>query len=362
MLKEKENLLFNQLTEGEASLLISARNQELKALVAQKNNNLQLVDFHNRIAIHFRNSVIGLHQSTTTALAFLHNGQETNAVNSIVFEAMKKTQPSIKLSNRTMIKSLESVQSALAGSPVDEFDPTSEQIQNCVDFANNEAAKVYDEFEEPSKFVNLLQQIYAECIAKVPYENIVNKKLEDAGPLALYRLFPEQITFNPRVNNRIVQQSAWIKETADITGLSFENVKMIMENGTINQLEETPQETLFSISNLIVQPDTPIPTDFQISTPQNSSNKFQIIITIIKLVIAAANAIVNAIKKRRQDTFKSVKDPSLVAPRCEDTNVDVCKDGGDSDEDNNSTIALIAAGAAVVGLIALSRKKQTEQV
>ena len=419
MLLQLTGLPYNRLTEGEAYLSLYAQNQQLMEVIAARRGNDSARIKHMNIAKHFQNAVNSrvLHSTSQNALSYIATGKEVSAVNKIIQKARKMNKPCISLTKKEEQVFYNNALNNLR-SPIDEFDATQEQVNQCKSDAALMALK--EELKSgrtfnPGTFDSNTQQvhpvgtngrlvvintanlrareqkIFEACTSRVVMENIVNKKLSEAGNLAIYSIMHQQghqITWNARVQARLYWQEQWVATTAKATGLSETNIRLVMENSAINSNEETPSETIVKTGAMLIAPDSKIPTSLpplsdtegspifagglptipDFSNPDDIRKTLDGLVTAslasgnLGLIILSISArlifeIVNAIQKRRQDIYKSLDDPSIIAARCADANIPLedCEglatdSIGNGEGLNVGKLSNLVKGGAVLGL------------
>ncbi len=434
MLKKIESIRFSRLTDGQAKLSLLAENQQLRGLIATRQGKRATAEIHYEAARHFKSVVSSgtLHTAPTNSLlSFNSQNFATSPINNIILEARQQNKPAITMSNRDLEINKEEVSRALNNVVVDEFTPTPEQLAQCRGEAATDAlaqllpnGRTFDPgtfdhntqevypIPETGRLVvlnkqdlaTLTQNLFESCAARVAMENIINKKVSEAGNFAIYSVMDRenhQFFWNAKVTNRLFLQEEWVKQTAKGTGLTEENVRLVLENSAMNLNEETPSETLVKTGEALRDltrsvPDT-LPnlftgdtggglpdiitgdnsefslTDLDLSSPESlivtsgkllikaiASQNFAFIIITASIFIAAI--VINAInKRRREEIFTSLPDPTIIAAQCIDANIPLedCEglppdfNGGDDDDSSSNNVGLIIGGIIIIGIGAL---------
>lgn len=413
MLLPNENLPFHSLTEGDATILLMARNQELRHKCALKNGNASVAEKHLRIARHLRgfSSYNSVHTVREEVLNYPFQSSEQSAVNQFITNAKRNTQPSITFANKKAeTNALQNLQNVLNGNRIDEFDPTPEQITQCRSEAYQKAFQellksarnfIQGTFDpgtqilhtrgnqlvviSKSDLATLEQKYFESCSSRVVYENIVNKKISQAGNLAIYSVMHNeghQIEWNARVQARLYWQEQWVVTTAKVTGLSQQNIRLVLENSAINQNEETPSETIVKTGQMLIRPESEIPTTLPSLGGDNggigaeqtieglviasiASGNFAAI--VISVSILLLREILNAVAKRRAEAWKSLDDPEIIAARCADANIPLenCvglpPDFVENSNTSNKTTGYLVAGGLLLGLVMIATKEDKKK-
>lgn len=182
----------------------------------------------------------------------------------------------LKSSNRNVVTAVDTGFAFNFNTPLP-FDATEAQLQECRSVLE---AQFQQEFgiafnrvsprdERKVRYFRLIN----ECIAKIPYQNILNEHVKRNGAVAMYSLFDrDQNRLNNRAGGKQDAGDRWIANVEQITGLSFNNITQLIDTGVIDQ---------FGVSALEVQ-DSYQPF-FQninfggiVANPQNTSTDINI--------------------------------------------------------------------------------------
>lgn len=396
MLLTNQKLNFAFLSEGEANILLHLDNQELRAECAKKIGDTQAANFHAALANAFRNAYNrGLHNTPVNSLAYLPQNSATQQVNEIISRAKRKTNSAMTLPNYEVRKAFNSISpTVLQNSPNDEFDPTPEQRRICSIRANQRALREelsqsrnftgstfdsdrFDVIPDENQVLKLVNKanlaaresrLLERCLVDTVMSNIINKKVSEAGNAVIYKLMEKDtpgVRFNAAIRKKIQLQDGWIGETGRVTGLSYDNVLLVLENSAIRINEEPPRTTLSNIAPLVLDPDAPVPTTLPPLPSGGGSTgdpQADFIILLAKIVIKLIPEIIKLFKKKknREDIFTKIPDPSVLIASCLDANISLpecCAKNNISPEDcksNGSGSSLFSLGnIALVGGVGL---------
>lgn len=404
MLKETSYHRYSRFTDGQANLALLAENQELYGMIAQQKGNVAAAEVHRQAARNFKAAISILHTAPKEALMSFNANTATDVVNKIILDARRKNKPAITMSSRTIGYQREEVANALNNVVIDEFSPTPAQLAQCeADAAIDALAELlpsgrtfngstfdpnsYEVYSvgdtgrlvliSKQSLATLTQKLFEQCSARVMMENIVNKKISEAGNFAAFSVMHNagyQIAWNERVKARLFWQEQFVALTAKGTGLSQQNIRLVLENSAMNLNEQTPSEMIVSTGAQLIKTDTPIPTtlpplggngsdggvfDTEATTAGGlliqglATQNYALVVLGAGLFIA--QAIFKAIeKRRREEIFKSLPDPSVIGPKCDDANEPNCEEGQGGNPPPAPTSTFSISPAAGLGMAAFA--------
>lgn len=353
MLLPKENIPFLTLTEGEATLRLLIRNQQLRAIASSKEGNVAMANSYRTAYNYYREvQQQGLH--TAPVFNALNNNPTVNSVLVNNINHLKSQQASA-IQASTYTTGTAAPSTSLGNL---DFALTATQSQECVNSVRQQLGI------GNTPYVILIREgragqydrALAECREKKLMENIVNGKLEGHWPSMFYEgLASADYTYNPIIRDKRFDQKTWIKRTADTTGLSTTNINLIIESGIINEMEQTPEYLKEKLRPALITGG---------SNNLNTTGALQFLnpvttVLLIKLlkavavVLVAGTGLVKALKevKRRDDIYQGIKDPSIFAPAEEDFNNNGIADSQETAFQTAIAGPLLPAAAAIFAFV-----------
>lgn len=257
----------------------------------------------------------GLHN---TNRSLTYSGTNAEDMNNYIAYLRQDTSPAIQL--------------PASGSAVisGRFDATPAQLAAC----NKEADAAYQRvirIEGQREAIKERAKVLAACAEAAIMTNIINTHLEKSGAVMTYYVMPNNENFNARIQQKIFQQTFWIEEAAEKTGLSVEAITLYCENGVMANLKDTPAKLKEKLEPYMVIGGA------SIGEPLLSAAAIKLIGTIVKILIpllTSITAFIDALREeqRQEDAFLSIKDLSVLAMAKADFN-----GNGIADEDEGFT-------------------------
>ena len=315
MLLEKEYINFSKLTDGESIALAKARQNHLMSIIVGRKGNTALSATYMQASNDYRAAVLrGIHTATNVLSSIQGDANMSSKVSADIRRLSRRRTKAVVVNTRDVITN-NSVQLG--------FEATVEQSRACMDRAI-EIVEQEDRLDQgSSQYEEAIGRLAAECREQRVIENIVNARLEDSGVAMLYQRFnPNTMTFNDGIGNKRFDQRKWVEETRVKTGLSQELLETIIDNGILNNLEDTATNIQDSLATEIRKPGTSV----NAINPDVQFGFVTIAATIIKIASAASVAIraissfMQQLSLKRNNAYANITKPSLFAPAKEDFN------------------------------------------
>ncbi len=389
--KKVEDIPFVSLTAGQAEAATESLYANTVAKIEQKKGNYELAKKWTnrandiaRVMPHIHN-IEGMNN-------YIAISNSDSYLQKIIRDCGTKTRPALREDpKRQGAQGL----AAFNGSPLS-FDPTEEQIQGCIDF--------YDKVYGPSSSRAKTAAIQS-CIAKLPYQNIIQQHIAKSGAAMLYTVIKTSSSnFNNDIRKKDNLQAQWARNASIATGLPEVQVLRHLQINLMEEWGEMPETIEHSLrpfmtntsagnaQNIVPQTKTPdiiLPTgglggSGVLGTGLTTGNP--LIDTIINIAALLVKAFIafkrrNDEAKAREEAFRNT--PTIeedIIMKCWDFNgvetdcslssqvaVRICTDSAgneipcpEEEGSNSNTLLYYGIGAAVLGAILLNNDDEKE--